>query len=80
MSNPKATKIRDLVKKLPLEHLVLETDAPDMLPSFATEKRNSPENLRKLFTILVELRSETAIETAIEIEEQLFKNSSIFLI
>lgn len=56
MTYTRATRLRELAATLPLEAIVLETDAPDMPPSFAEGRRNSPENLPRIAAILAELR------------------------
>jgi len=45
---PGAKKLRSLVKKLPLDAWVLETDAPDMSPLKHHQQRNSPEYLTEI--------------------------------
>jgi TatD DNase family protein len=53
----RALKIRDLAKHLPLEAIVLETDAPDMPPAWLEKKaRNSPKELLLIATTLADLR------------------------
>jgi TatD DNase family protein len=82
-TNPGAKKLRYLVSHLPLTSIVLETDAPDMLPFIAennviggvNKKRNSPENIIPIFKELIKLRDETPAE----IEQQLEKNSQKIL-
>jgi TatD DNase family protein len=57
MTYPRALKIRELAKTLPLESIVLETDAPDIPPEWiGTKGRNSPAQLVKIAEILAELR------------------------
>ncbi len=57
MTYDRATKIRDLAKRLPFESLVLETDAPDMPPAWlAKGLRNSPMELAKIAQVLADLR------------------------
>lgn len=51
-----STRIRRLAATLPLEHLVLETDAPDMAPSWLERARNESAELPKIANILAELR------------------------
>ena len=55
---PQAKRLRRVVAALPADSLVLETDAPDMAPSFAEHPRNSPEYLPRIAALLAELRSE----------------------
>lgn len=57
MTYPRATKLRQLATQLPLEALVLETDAPDMAPEWLGHgRRNSPEQLPRIAQVLAELR------------------------
>lgn len=59
ITHARARKTRDVVAQLPLESLVLETDAPDMAPAGVGQGKNSPENVRQVFDSLSELRPET---------------------
>ncbi|MDR3391115.1 MAG: TatD family hydrolase [Sulfuriferula sp.] len=52
----RATNLRRLAAALPLESIVLETDAPDMAPSWAWRQRNSPEYLAQIAGELAALR------------------------
>ncbi|WP_271105076.1 TatD family hydrolase [Pseudomonas tohonis] len=52
---PQANRLRKVVPQLPLEAIVLETDAPDMAPSMHPQQRNSPEYLPDICTNLAEL-------------------------
>jgi TatD DNase family protein len=57
MTYPRALKIRELAKTLPLEAIVLETDAPDIPPEWlGTKGRNSPAQLIKIAQVLADLR------------------------
>ncbi|HEY8117675.1 MAG TPA: TatD family hydrolase [Methylophilaceae bacterium] len=57
MTYPRALKIRELAATLPLEAIVLETDAPDIPPEWlGHEGRNSPDQLPKIARILADLR------------------------
>jgi TatD DNase family protein len=53
-----STRIRALAADLPLEHIVLETDAPDIPPAWSTA-RNTPASVARYATVLAELRKET---------------------
>jgi len=64
MTYSRSVKIRELAKILPLESIVLETDAPDMVPSSSSSKRNTPVHLLDNFSALCKLRAETAEEIA----------------
>ncbi len=57
MTYPRALKIRELAATLPLEAIVLETDAPDIPPEWlGSQGRNSPEQLPKIAQVLADLR------------------------
>lgn len=56
---PRANKTREAIKQLPLEALVLETDAPDMPLDGKQGQRNSPLYLAEVATALAELRGDT---------------------
>lgn len=51
-----ANRLRKVVAQLPLEAIVLETDAPDMAPSMHAGERNSPEFLPEICAVLAGLR------------------------
>ncbi|WP_299075524.1 TatD family hydrolase [uncultured Paraglaciecola sp.] len=55
----RATKTRHVIGQLPLDSLVLETDAPDMPLEGKQGQRNSPEYLPEVLETLLSLRSET---------------------
>ena len=55
ITHSRATRLRRTLAELPLELLVLESDAPDMLPAGATEKRNTSLVLCPVASILAEL-------------------------
>lgn len=55
-------RIRALAAQLPLESLVLETDAPDMAPAWQQGQRNEPANLSRYARTLAELRGISAQE------------------
>jgi len=51
-----STRIRALAAALPLDSIVLETDAPDMAPAWLNGGRNSPVELPRIAAVLAELR------------------------
>lgn len=57
MTYPRATRIRKLATELPLESIVLETDAPDIAPAWLAGGRNTPKELLGIANTLAELRS-----------------------
>jgi TatD DNase family protein len=56
MTFTRALQIRRLAVELPLESIVLETDAPDIAPAWVHPERNSPEELPRIGEALAELR------------------------
>ena len=66
MTWPRATRLRELASTLPLEAIVLETDAPDIPPAFVGRGRNEPAFLPRIAETLCELRaiSPAALATA----------------
>ncbi len=59
MTYARSVKIREMVKMLPLDAIVLETDAPDMIPATSQADRNTPIHLLDIFKVLCELRDES---------------------
>lgn len=60
----RSTKLRKLVKQLPLESIVLETDAPDMSGEPCRGQRNSPQYLPQYLRVLAEIRGESVAHVA----------------
>jgi TatD DNase family protein len=52
----RARQIRRLAEQLPLEAIVLETDAPDIAPSWRYRERNAPDQVPGIARVLAELR------------------------
>ena len=67
-----STKIHKLATTLPLDAIVLETDAPDMVVESHRGQRNSPEYILESLTALANIRDED-IDT---IAEQTTKNAN----
>jgi TatD DNase family protein len=57
MTFTRALQIRRLAAELPLDAIVLETDAPDIAPAWVHPGRNSPDQLPAIGRLLAELRS-----------------------
>jgi TatD DNase family protein len=62
ISYARASKTRQTIAQLPLESLVLETDAPDMPLSGRQGQINRPENIVDIFNILCQLRMEDPMQ------------------
>lgn len=61
MTSPRATRLRALAAALPLDSIVLETDAPDIPPAWLLaaapdRPRNEPAELARIAAALAELR------------------------
>ncbi|MDC0948509.1 TatD family hydrolase [Gammaproteobacteria bacterium] len=56
LTYPRSRRIRDTAKRLPLDAIVLETDAPDMTVSAHQGQRNSPAYLPMCLSALADLR------------------------
>lgn len=52
---PQAKRLQQTLTRLPLEAVVLETDAPDMAPAMHPHQRNSPEYLPDICACLAQL-------------------------
>ena len=61
---PRATRLRELIAKLPLDSFLLETDAPDQPGNRYKGKRNEPAYLLDVWQSVCELRAESADEIA----------------
>ena len=51
---PQALRMHKVLAQLPLDAVVLETDAPDMAPAMHPSQRNSPEHLPEICAALAE--------------------------
>lgn len=61
---PQALRLRKTLARLPLEAVVLETDAPDMAPVMYAGMRNSPEHLPEIAEALAQVMGVEAGELA----------------
>ena len=68
---PQAHRMHRVLKQLPLDSIVLETDAPDITPHSHAGQRNSPEFLPDICRQLAELRGISPEELA----ETSYRNS-----
>jgi TatD DNase family protein len=60
----RAQRLRHLVQILPLERILLETDAPDQPLSTRRGQRNEPAYLSEILTQIAQLRQQSATEIA----------------
>jgi TatD DNase family protein len=56
MTFPRALQLRRLARQLPLDAIVLETDAPDMAPAWLHPATNTPDQLVRIGLALATLR------------------------
>jgi len=59
-----STRIRALAAELPLDAIVIETDAPDIPPAWLGGGRNAPGELPRIATVLAELRQTDVAQIA----------------
>jgi TatD DNase family protein len=69
MTFSRAAKLHKLAAHLPLESIVLETDAPDMPPVTCTSSYNTPLHIFDNFRYLLTLRKESPYVTAEQITQ-----------
>ena len=62
---PQALRLRKVIAELPLEAIVLETDAPDMAPAMFPGQRNSPEHLPAIAESLAQIMG-VSVERLVE--------------
>ena len=65
MTYPGSTRIRGLASTLPIDAIVLETDAPDMPPCWLAGGRNAPAELGRIASVLAELRDLSSQEVQV---------------
>ena len=74
---PRAQKTRETIAQIPLEHLLLETDAPDM-PIYGRQgARNSPEYLGEIADSLAELKR-TSLKKSNELLSKVFNKLFLY--
>ena len=61
----RARQIRRLAQQLPLDAIVMETDAPDISPSWRYRERNTPDQVPRIGAVLAQLRAMTPDELAL---------------
>ncbi len=64
LTYPRSKKLRKLAAERPRQHIVLETDAPDMPGQAHQYQRNSPAYLPEILHAIADIRQETASEIA----------------
>ena len=60
----RALQLRSLAQSLPLQSLVLETDAPDIAPAWLHPAVNTPQQIPAIGQVLADLRGQTLAQTA----------------
>ena len=64
LTYPRANRLRTLVAQMPLEFLLLETDAPDQPDAGIRGQRNEPARLRQVLDVVAMLRGQAPEEIA----------------
>jgi TatD DNase family protein len=64
MTHARALRLRELAATLPLDAIVLETDAPDIPPQWLIRARNSPDQLPRIAQVLADLRGLDSVAVA----------------
>lgn len=68
----RAKKVRHIAQSMPLEAILLESDAPDQPPASyrtAGNTRNEPASVAEVFDVLTELRPETPEQIAAQLQQ-----------
>lgn len=73
ISYKKNNELREIIKKIGIEHFVLETDCPYLPPQTKRGQRNSPQNIPEIAEFLAGLLN-ISLETCAEITTQNAKN------
>lgn len=60
----KNSKLKEVIKEIPLEHLVLETDSPYLTPEPFRGKPNEPARIKEIATFISELKEISLEELA----------------
>jgi len=60
----RSSKLRALVKQLPIDSIVLETDSPDMTVAQHKGERNSPEYIRYVLKAIAQIKQMSAQDVA----------------
>ncbi len=74
LTYPNATEIQEAAKKIPLDRILIETDAPFLSPQKVRGKVNEPSHTRYVLEFLANIRNET-LEV---VESTVFENSLKF--
>jgi TatD DNase family protein len=72
---PKAESLREVVRQIPIEYLLIETDAPYLAPQAERGKRNEPANVARVAAKIAELKK---IETPLVAQATTNNCSQVF--
>jgi TatD DNase family protein len=61
----RARRIRRLAAELPIDALVVETDAPDIAPEWIDKARNTPDQVPRIAQVIAQLRGLSAEQLAL---------------
>ncbi|WP_130620487.1 TatD family hydrolase [Dyella amyloliquefaciens] len=60
----RAQRLRQIIAAMPIEHLLLETDAPDQPGACHRGQRNEPANITEVLQVIAQLRGESETSVA----------------
>ncbi len=64
ITRPSNTRLHEIVRSLPMDRLLLETDAPYLTPDGVKDRRNSPVNIPVIAAALASIKGELVDEIA----------------
>lgn len=73
MTHPGAKRLRQTLRDLPLESVLLETDAPDMRPAFLGRNENSPAMIPLYGAILASIKNQSLSNVSRVLQQNLYR-------
>lgn len=73
MTHPRSTRLRNTLRDLPIESLLLETDSPDMRPAFLGRTENSTAMIPLYSAILASIKAESLAEFSQKLQQNLYR-------
>ena len=73
----KADDLRSSIKALPIENLLIETDAPYLTPQIIRKEQNQPANVKYIYEYIADLKDISLVELSLEVEKNFFRYYSI---
>lgn len=73
MTHHRATRLRNVIRDLPFESLLLETDSPDMRPAFLQRTENSPAMIPLYGAIVAMIKDRSLSESSSILQQNLYR-------